>query len=129
MSIKSYSSIYFESSKLYVRFGDIPKSKISTNWRNNSSELGLSVYPCKVINGKYQILDSLYNQNFKINKRTYVNLVTGFIKRRIKAFLVSGDLVGKGSDNEPLLINVEIIKKLKQNDLTDTKMLPEYIRL
>lgn len=108
--------------KRYIRFGDVPKNERSGIYRGDmkiGEELGVSVYDTIYLDGNWRIvlpeklrsgmahtlyglLNSVLQDEFKVNNS-------------IKVFLVTGNEVGRGSDNEPLLRNVSIIKELSLN--------------
>lgn len=92
--------------KLYIRYGEIPsneKSKI----HNRAGEIigeeaGVSVF--EYIEGKGAVIpdtEKARDDYFMLSKMFWKN-----------HYLVSGDEVGIGSDGEPLITNVKIIKLL-----------------
>ena len=91
--------------KYFIRFGEIPKSGKSKNFLTDNLELGISVYDCIRKDKEYLII---------MPKLTYSNCVglSGCIDRDI-IYLVTGNIIGRGSDTEPLLSNYKIVKKLK----------------
>lgn len=95
----------------YYRYGDIPTDEQSRIWNGEGyvgKENGVSVYEAHLNEeGEYVpviptplTLDGL--DDFYYHLRYY----------RGKKYIVTGDKIGKGSDNEPLLKNVKIIKEL-----------------
>ena len=104
---------------IYIRIGEIPKDEKSRIYRGETiidEEKGVSVYNCFEINGKYHIVMPL---PFKRGQGdTYECLIQEVTQCRYKiddtrkVYLVTGDEVGKGHDNEPLIINVEIIQDI-----------------
>lgn len=82
--------------KGFIRFGDIPKNEKSFNYRDGFHENGVSVYNALFYpDGKYEILPENDIQVF------------GSISYSGRpAYRVWGDVVGTGSDGEPLLRNV-----------------------
>ena len=93
--------------KIYIRFGEIPESGKSYNFRDKFFEDGVSVYAA-----------------VKVGKNYYIDVVGsiftfgGLCKKN--AYEVSGDVLDScGSDGEPLLANVSIVKKIN-NDNIDT---------
>lgn len=89
----------------YIRFGEIPPLGYSKNWLINKLEEGVSVYEAMERNGIYSvILPSLLGG-------ACVSL-SGVLDRPM--YEVSGDLIGIGSDGEPLLSNCEIVKEIHQ---------------
>ena len=87
----------------YIRFGKIPENGKSEIWKGdvfNGHEKGVSVYES-------------YNEKVVMPKKiTYSSCVSlsGCLDRNI--YLVTGKRIGTGSDGEPLLKNVSIIKQL-----------------
>lgn len=104
---------------IYIRIGEIPKDEISHVYRGDAiikEELGVSVYNCTIINDKYHIVMPL---PFKEGQGyTYEALIQNVTECRYKVeepqkvYLVSGIQVGIGSDNEPVIKNVKIIKDI-----------------
>ena len=97
---------------LYIRFGDIPvdgKSKVYNGEIEIGTEEGISVYPAfedkegNIILGLTLPITrtTLYTQQHLLE---YDNR---------PCYLVSGDYIGKGTDGEPLIKNVKIIKEIK----------------
>jgi len=93
--------------KIYVRFGEIPTDEQSEIWCGDvkiGKEKGVSVY------------EALQDDNGKINilmpKLTYSACVSlsGCIER--KSYIITGELVGMGSDAEPLLRNCKLLKEI-----------------
>ena len=93
--------------KLYIRYGDIPpdeKSKIHNRCDNSvvGEEVGVSVF--EYIEGRGSVIpnnEKAMDDFFMLSKMYWIN-----------HYLVSGDEVGVGSDGEPLINNVKIIKLL-----------------
>ena len=98
----------------YIRIGDIPKtgkSRIHQCDKIIGEEVGVSVWEAVELNGKYRIL--IPNP---CNANAMGDLDTTFLKshyyRASPVFEVDGDVIGIGSDGEPLLTNIRNIKKL-----------------
>lgn len=104
----------------YIRFGQIPSNERSGIYKGEEKigeEIGVSVYDCVQINGEWRIVlpmllkkevgFDLYNfiQGHEYDKEEYST-------EHLPMYLVTGDLVGYGSTNEPLIKNVKIIKEL-----------------
>lgn len=92
--------------KLYVRYGEIPqdeKSKIHNRAGEIiGEEVGVSVF--EYIEGRGIVVpdtEKARDDYFMLSKMFWKN-----------HYLVSGDEVGIGSDGEPLITNVKIIKLL-----------------
>ena len=99
--------------KIYIRFGLISRNEESAIYHGREFlglEKGVSVFEAIKEGDKIQILvPSL--------KDSALGSLAICLDR--KARIVTGDLVGTGSDGEPLLKNVTIIKELgiiKEND-------------
>ena len=113
------------SGTYFIRFGDWPKDERSNIWYQpeGSKEDGVSVYEAGIYNGS----DSYFKGKLEIlgphHSAQFVGTLDSFIKEfasgGISAYLVSGNVVGVGSDGEPLLRNVKKIKKLQCSDLYD----------
>lgn len=104
-AVKEY--LFTNYKKIYIRFGEIPESGKSYNFKDKFFEDGVSAYSA-----------------VKVGKNYYIDVVGsiftfgGLYKKN--AFEVSGDVLDScGSDGEPLLTNVSIVKKLN-NDNVDT---------
>ena len=105
--------------KIYIRFGDIPKNERSGIYRGDikvGEELGVSVYDTIYLNGKWRIvlpekLSSLYSILNSALQDEWK------IETPHEVFLVIGDEIGKGSDNEPFIRNVKILEKILLNKI------------
>ena len=98
---------------LFYRFDDIPKNERSSIfWRGEEKigeEKGVSVYEAhKNINGTYSpVLPNPINET---GVDTFIHLIRYYSGNK---YLVTGDLLDdRGTDGEPLIKNVKIIKKL-----------------
>ena len=92
--------------RIFVRFGPIPddeRSKIHCGDVLIGQEEGVSVYEAIKDKDKIQILMP------SLRYETCVSL-SGCIDRQ--AYVVEGEVVGKGSDGEPLLRNVRIVEEV-----------------
>lgn len=105
----------------YIRIGEIPSDEKSRIHRGDAiigEEDGVSVYDCIKLNNKYHIVMPLPLKEGQ--GMTYECLIQEITQCRYeienprKVYLVTGDEVGKGRDNEPVIRNVRIIK-----DITD----------
>jgi len=82
---------------VFLRLGKIPGNKQSTNFFTNEKEIGVSVFEFK---NNLPILSNL-------------NQLNSFALRREEpAFICSGDVIGIGNDEEPLIKNIKIIKSI-----------------
>lgn len=97
---------------IFYRFGEIPKNEKSCIWKCNEKvgeEPGVSVYEAhKNINGTYSPVLLFPTNEMAFNDFIYnVKYFTG------NKYLVTGDLLDEtGTDGEPLIKNVKILKKL-----------------
>lgn len=99
---------------IFYRFGEIPEDACSSIWNNNNEvigkEKGVSVYEAhKNINGTYSPVLPFPTNEMAFNDFIYnVKYFTG------NKYLVTGDLLDEtGTDGEPLIKNVKILKKLQ----------------
>ena len=98
----------------YLRFGEIPKDECSSiHYRGYycGKEKGVSVYNCSIINHKPHIILPMPFLEGAINTLTDLLFYSGKDK---KVYLVTGDVVGYGHDNEPLIKNVKIVKDITE---------------
>lgn len=98
----------------YVRFGEIPKDEKSGiyDWKEQRivrSENGISVYDCCKIGNEYRIV--LPTQC----KESTLDTLYGLLVDEKNIYILSGNKVGIGSDNEPLIRNCNILCKLPNN--------------
>lgn len=98
---------------IFYRFSDIPEDECSSIWNNSNEvigkEKGVSVYEAhKNINGTYSSVLPFPTNEMAFNDFIYnVKYFTG------NKYLVTGDLLDEtGTDGEPLIKNVKIIKKI-----------------
>lgn len=98
----------------YIRFGEIPidgKSKIHRGDTLISEEQGVSVWECIECNGVYRLLvPNPCNANAMGDIDSYLLRSHYYTSKPV--FEVEGTVVGTGSDGEPLLSNITMIKKL-----------------
>ena len=106
---------------MYIRIGEIPtdeKSKIHNNCRETVGyENGVSVWDTVLLEDGYHLIAPLNG-----NPCTYGDFIgdafpdeyfpAECFPHELKIYVVTGDEVGRGSDNEPLLRNVKIIETL-----------------
>ena len=98
---------------MFIRYGKVPEDERSTIWFRGSEskgkEDGVSVYEAhETLDGTYApVIPYPPNEDALDDYYHYLRYYTG------EVYLVDGDVVGKGSDGEPLIRNVKIIKKLK----------------
>lgn len=98
---------------IFYRFGEIPKNEKSYIWKGNEKvgeEPGVSVYEAhKNINGTYSPVLPFPTSEKAFNDFIYhIEYFTG------NKYLVTGDLLDKtGTNGEPLIKNVKILKELQ----------------
>lgn len=98
----------------FIRFGEIPENERSTEYIGSGDGQipnkildGVSVYEC--------ILDKDNIPRIIVPRLTKTTMDTlyGMMCYNTKnIYLVSGDIVGVGTDGEPLLKNIKIVRKL-----------------
>ena len=99
---------------IFYRFGEIPEDECSSIWNNNneviSKEKGVSVYEAhKNINGTYSPVLPFPTSEIALN--SFIINVAYFTGNK---YLVTGNLLDEtGTDGEPLIKNVKILKKLQ----------------
>lgn len=111
-----------ERKQLYVRFGDIPsneKSKIYHGEEEIGDENGVSVYPAFELNGNIVL-----GLTLPITKTTLYTQQHLLEYDNRPCYLVSGDYVGKGTDGEPLIKNISVIKKLDNYRIKECEKKP-----
>lgn len=102
-----------QNKQFYIRFGDIPtneKSKIYRGEEEIGSEKGVSVYPA-FIDENGNVVCGLTLPTTKTTLCTQQHLLE-YDNR--PCYLVTGDCVGNGTDGEPLIVNVKIVKEIKE---------------
>ena len=95
---------------LYIRFGDVQSNETSKIYRGEveiGEENGVSVYPAFEVNGNIVL-----GLTLPITKTTLYTQQHLLEYDNRPCYLVSGDYVGKGTDGEPLIRNITIIKRL-----------------
>ena len=109
-----------EQQSLYIRFGEIPnneKSKIYRGEEEIGEEDGVSVYPAFEVNG-----DIVLGLTLPITKSTLYTQQHLLEYENRPCYLVKGDYVGKDSDGQPLICNVQIIKKIDNYRVKEEKV-------
>ena len=112
-SIKDYN--------FYIRIGEIPENETSKIHRGDAiigEEKGVSVYNAVKINNLWHIvMPPVFKEG---QGHTYEALIQNVTECRFridspqKVYLVKGKVVGNGSDFEPVIKNVKIIKDLTE---------------
>lgn len=100
--------------KLYIRFGKIPDKEKSGIYSYQEqkiigSEDGVSVYDCCRIGDNWRIVLPIQC------KESTLDTLYGLLADGKDIYVLSGDEVGVGSDNEPLIKNCNIVCKLPNN--------------
>lgn len=130
--------------KIYIRFGEIPENEqskigngaIGEGYKCIGYEIGVSVWDAVLLDDGYHLVAPING-----NSATYGDFSSYAFpddcygcRPDDKIYVVSGDEVGKGSDNEPLLKNVKIIKQLpfdyfkyKNNSKYEIKPSTEFV--
>ena len=110
----------------FIRFGEIPENERSMihyayGDTSKSHEDGVSVYPTFWDDSKKLWILDCRNQRgeCKDNASSHYSRLS---HNWTRAYLVTGDIIGRGTDLEPLLKNVKIIKELKCKDI----FVPDY---
>ena len=98
---------------IFYRFGEIPKNEKSCIWRGEEKigeEPGVSVYEAhKNINGTYSPV-----LPFPTNEMAFNDFIEHIAYFTGNKYLVTGDLLDEtGTNGEPLIKNVKILKKLQ----------------
>lgn len=89
----------------YVRFGELPTLGFSKNYLTDKLEEGVSVYECIERNGIYSIIVPSLKGGACVTLSCVLDR---------KMYEVIGNMVGYGSEGEPLLLNCEIVKEIFQ---------------
>lgn len=103
----------------FIRFGFIPKTKHSNIYCGDiviGQEIGVSCYECMKVDDKYRIIYPPLNNRWDKSAKVLNILIKRFLDGDTKCFLVNGTVVGRGTDNEPLLRDVKIIQELSKTD-------------
>lgn len=103
--------------KTYIRFGKIPKNEKSRIHlgKDIRFEIGVSVWDAVKLEDGYHLVAPNHG-----NTCTYTDFIKmafpqewyGDAVPNVPIYVVVGEEVGRGSDNEPLLKNIEIIEEL-----------------
>jgi len=97
----------------YLRFGDIPENEESYIYNGDEvigKENGVSVYPA-IIDEENNVIFGLHLPITRTTLYTMQHLIE-YDNR--PCYLVDGDYVGLGTDGEPLIKNVKILKEIKE---------------
>lgn len=107
---------------IYLRFGQIPKDEksrkgnglLGDGFKSIGFENGVSVWNAVRLNDGYHLVAPLKANSSTVgdfNKYAFPENCLGLDKEQ-KIFVVTGEEVGRGSDNEPLLKNIKILEEL-----------------
>jgi hypothetical protein len=98
---------------LYIRFGSLPPNERSTDHATNTLEDGVSVYAAAREPAPDDADYSDFHENPTVMYEPYGNKIQQVLFLMFRdTYLVTGDEVGRGTDGEPLLRNVEVIGEL-----------------
>lgn len=103
--------------KVYIRFGLIPKddrSTIKSHGEVIGKEIGVSVWECEIKKDKYHMV---FPKNPTEHTADDFDYMMNLYTENDDIFLVTGTEVGKGSDGEPLLRNIKVIRQLKRSEI------------
>lgn len=94
--------------KYYIRFGEIPlnekSKKVAGGYEN-----GVSVYDAVLMTDGWHVILPIPTTRGQGNTYEYL------INSNRNIYLVIGDEIGKGSDNEPVIINIKILKDVTKD--------------
>ena len=100
----------------FIRFGEIPTDGRSRIHRNGERvvgiECGVSVYDAVKVRGKWSAV--LPNPCTECTVDTMHGILLSNVRNadNKNVYIVTGDIVGYGSDGEPLIRNIEIVERL-----------------
>ena len=98
---------------LYIRFGTIPEDEQSNQKQrfvNVGKEVGVSCYRAHCIDDKYLPVIPIPCTEDTLCTLDYCLLESSRGNRPV--YLISGDVVGKGIEGEPLLQNITILEDI-----------------
>lgn len=101
----------FGDRDLYVRFGPPPEGGRSRNWRTGALEAGVSAYAAEYdpAVGMVRFADDLDADG----QEAAVWQILDYMRKGCAAYLLAAEqVVGRGSDGEPLLGGVEVLAEL-----------------
>jgi hypothetical protein len=95
--------------KIFIRFGKLPRGEKSKNFATGQLEKGVSVFPTEYnrLTGKYS-----FDENYGIVSDAHM----GYVIAGERPYAVTGEVVGKGSDGEPVLRNVKKVGDLELSE-------------
>jgi hypothetical protein len=98
---------------MYIRFKDIPENERSGiyDWdKKIGEEIGVSCFEYIKKDDEYRIILPSSNEALSTDLYDFFDMAKS---GKYPIYLIDGDIVGYGSCNEPLLVNIKVIKKLK----------------
>ena len=107
--------------KKYIRFGRVAANERSSIHRRGELvgyEKGVSVWNC-YYDAKLKQYVGVMPDNKTEDTEDDFNHYFQMCNRDNIPYLVTGDEVGIGSDNEPLLVNVLVLRQLKNSEVHD----------
>ena len=111
------SEKHFHTNHYYIRFGKWKPNEQSLNHLTNELEKGVSCY-----NTRFDTDTRKWSLETDVDPDTITGtmegLISDYVEKNKKMYLVTGDHIGNGSDDEPLLKNLKIIKELTLNDIS-----------
>ena len=98
----------YEGKDVYIRFNELPECGQSTNWATGQKEKGVSAYECTydTMSGEYFAYGALQGAELS------------YLMQGVNIYFITGAVVGKGADGEPLLSNVETLGRATYNKET-----------
>lgn len=94
-----------DAKPVFVRYGKLPPGGRSRNYTDNFLEAGVSVYHGEALpSGEARVIPKNTTQDYGAKN---------YAAHGAQLFIVHGDIIGVGSDGEPLLANVKIIRRAK----------------
>lgn len=90
--------------EVFVRFGKWSRNWRSRNFITGEKEKGLSVYNAILKDGIVYLIGDDWSMNPALTAKACAHLLSGRL-----AFVVTGKVVGQGSDGEPLLVGVRLL--------------------
>lgn len=100
-----------KKNNIFIRFGEIPENERSGIYVGEdlvSYEDGVSVFPAFYDSDKNVCIGI----TIPVTKTSLYTLQSLVEYESRPCYLVSGDVIGRGADNEPLIKNVKIIEKI-----------------
>lgn len=100
----------FNKQKYYIRFGDLPPHERSGIWKSDELigyEDGVSVYECCIENDTHKLILPI-----PLSSSSLFTIQGFVLYDKRKVYLLTGTEVGKGTDGEPIIKNIRIIKEI-----------------